>query len=169
MAAILIDVAEAIVAAIEAKRQASDYVRNDFLTDWDFESRAPDTELTDNDLHVRVIVPNRFEQIERNTKAALEWWASFFIDVRQKLGPLQQDTDQTADRDNLADLVELVEQIHLTFFASPWLTSTRNIEWVPSHDTIDKRSEIQLAYSADYLREDRLFYGCLKELFHVTA
>jgi len=171
---ILVSVAKAIVEELETRRKAGDFEISEFVTEWDFEGRLDDRELTDDDLHVRVIVPRRWDRIQRDDRSSLEYIAAWDIDVHQKLGIAQQDSTQAIERDELVRLTRLVEQIHEFFWGTlgeAYLELTdhnKNADWLDRRDGIEKQSEVLVAYSERYLREYRQFYGICRELFQVT-
>lgn len=172
---ILCAAAEQIAAAIDTQRKAGGFAVSEFVTEWDFEGRVKDQELSDDDLHVRVIVPRKYDQIEREDKNTLSYSASFDVDVRQKLGTSKQTSSQDIEVNELDVLVRLVEQIHAFF--SLTLNEARVelashsmwAEWIDQRDGVPGRSQVLIAYSVKYLRERRQFYAVCRELFEVTA
>ncbi len=171
---ILVSVAKAIAEQLETRRKAGDFEVSTFVTEWDFEGRVADEELTDDKLHVRVIVPRRWEHVGRADRSSLEYVAAWDIDVRQKLGIAAQDSTQAIEKDVLVKLTRLVEQLHEFFWgtlseARLELTDHSMVaEWIDERDGIKKQSEILVAYSTKYLREQRQFYGICREVFEVT-
>ena len=170
MTCILTTVSQAIVDTIETSRLAGGFTIGDFITDWDFEGRVKDVELTDNRVHVRVVVPRRWDvarRVDRGT--TLEYIAAWDIDIRQKLGVVAQGADSDIERDRIRDLVALVEEIHLLMHTSLPTDDTFDLQWLAEYNDSTKQSEILVAYSTKYLRENRHFYGVCREVFQVTS
>jgi hypothetical protein len=172
---LLVSTTKAIRSLIEAElcRDDLDLAVTDFLLDWDFDGRDKDLMPREDRPHVRCIVPRRWEDIDRFDRTSLKYVGVFDIDVKKKLGPLSQEPKTClAELDELSRLTRLVEQVHTLFW-------TRQIklfpagyeyaaEWVPSRSGVSSSSEILVAYSVKLLREQRLFYGCCREVFELT-
>jgi len=166
---ILTTVSQQIVDAIETKRKAGSFTVSEFICDWDFEGREDDAELTDNRVHVRVVVPRKWERAERIDRGnSLEYIGVWDIDVRQKLGIVSQNSESTLERDRLADLVALVEEIHAMMLTDQPDDGTYYLQWLAGDDDSPKQSEILHSYSIHHLRKHRQFYGVCREVFQVT-
>ena len=175
MTCILTTVSQQITDAIESYRQCGGFVINDFVCDWDFEGRRKDEELTDpttgkpdNRLHVRVVVPRKWEIARRVSQTELEHIGAWYIDVRQKLGTASQGADGEIERDRLTNLVELVEQIHWMFLTDPPADYPYDLQWLAEDSETSVQSEVFVAYSLEELRK-RMFYGICREVFQVTV
>jgi len=166
---VLVQVASGLATALEIERDAGNFELGDFDVDWDWEGRVEDQDLTDNDLHVRVVVPRRYDEVTRFARDSLQYTATYDIDIRQKLGVSHQNTRQEIDKEELKPLSRLVEQIHEYFFSSPRPIDSIDAEWIDERDEVPKKSEILIAYSVKYLREQRQFYGVCREVFQVTV
>ena len=170
MTCILTTITKNIADRIDGLRQGAWFTLNDFRTEWDFEGRTKDTELTDNRLHVRVIVPRKWQNARRIDRSGnLEYIGAFDIDIRQKLGVAAQGSDSDIERDRLVDLVSLVEELHLSMHQLPPADGAYNLQWLAEYDDTKQQSEVFVAYSTKYLREQRQFYGVCRELFQVTS
>jgi len=174
---ILVDLSESIVAALITARDAGTFdTFDDFSITWDFEGRVKDSELSDDDLHVRVIVPRKYARVRPYDRAALEYIAAWDIDIRKRLGAITQDRNLDADRDICTQLSRLVEQIHGFFLTATddggalrrLTAGTLNGRWISEDEDIPEMSEILVAYSVKYLRDQRQFYGCCREVFCVS-
>ncbi|MBC8869198.1 MAG: hypothetical protein H8E44_07260 [Planctomycetes bacterium] len=167
---VIVDVAEAMVAAIETERDADGFETAGFEPDWDFAGRAASNELQDNDIHVTVFVPRKYELIDRVSRTELEYVVKMEIDIRQKLGQSSQNEKGEIDRDELRLLSMLTEQIHVLFFTNQRLTAgSNNALWIPTYEGISAVSEIATVGSFRDVRETREFYGLCFEVFQVTA
>jgi hypothetical protein len=164
----IVDVAEGLATALETARDASDFETTSFDVEWDFEGRNKDKELTDNDLHVRVIVPKE-EIAYRHDRTELSYVATYDIDVRQKLGVANQGSGRTIEKEELKALVRLVEQIHEYFWLNPRPIDSIDAEWIDKRDGIKETSRILVPYSPHYLRDYRQFFGVCREVFEVTG
>jgi hypothetical protein len=172
---LLVSTTKAIKSLIEAELCQSDMdlAVTDFLLDWDFDGRDKDIAPREDRPHVRVIVPRRWEQIDRFDQSGLRYVGAFDIDVRKKLGPLSQEPKTClAELDEMSRLTRLVEQLHALFY-------TRSVrlypagqqyaaEWTAGKAEVPGQSQILVAYSMKLLREQRLFYGCCREIFELT-
>jgi len=184
---ILVATCKQMVDAINAHRQGGYFELSDFVCDWEFSGRAElratgstvpeDWLLKDGRLHVRVMVPRRYEQVEHETRWSgdVGWVAAFDIDVRQKFGETSQDGEQLIEREALDQRVHFLEQLHAYF--SETLEERRLelaqhemwAEWCDVRDGVKKQSEVLLTYSPKHLREHRQYYGILREIFEITG
>lgn len=172
--AILVEAATQIAAAIEAARADDAFELSDFSVEWDFEFRQNDLELTEETSVCRVIVPTKWDDIDRKTRDSLTWVASFDIDVRRKF----RGADYTAGligKTTLSQHVRLVEQIH-EYFESTLSESRITLasagligEWIPTRDGIKQQSGVLVSYSPKFLRETRQYYGVAREVFEFTV
>jgi len=163
----IVQVAEGLAAAIETERAAGNFELTNFEVEWDFEGRVKDQQLTDTDLHVRVIIPRRYDSIDRFSRTDLQYTASYDIDVRERLGIANQGAENDIDKLRLKKLSRLVEQIHEFFHSNPRPIASIDAEWIDERKGLPK-SQILIAYSVKYLREQRQFYGVCREVFQVT-
>lgn len=172
---LLVATSKAIRDAIEAERirEGGGFAVNSFLLDFDFDGREKDLAPKENQVHVRVIVPRRWDTIDRFDRSSLHYVGAFDIDVRKKLGPASQEPKTClAEQGELSTLTRLVEQIHGMFWDQTICVYPAGYEyvaeWIPSRSGVPKSSEILVAYSTKLLREQRLFYGCCREIFELT-
>jgi len=172
---LLVSTTKAVLALIEAETRRTDteLVVTNFVLDWDFDGRDKDVAPREDRPHVRVIVPRRWEQIDRFDRSSLRYVGAFDIDVRKKLGPLSQEQQTClAELDELSCLTKLVEQLHGLFYdRSIRLYPTGQqyaAEWTAGKAEVPGQSQILVAYSMKLLREQRLFYGCCREIFELT-
>ena len=172
---LLVATTKAIQSLIQAEfcQTTPNLAVTDFLLDWDFDGRDKDIAPREGQTHVRVIVPRRWEEIDRFDRSSLRYVGAFDIDVRKKLGPLSQEPKTClAELDELSRLTRLVEQLHVMF----WTRAVKlypsgyeyAAEWIDSRSGVGRKSEILVAYSVKLLREQRLFYGCCREIFELT-
>jgi len=172
---LLVSTTKAVKSLIEAEfcQDDLDLAVTDFLLDWDFDGRDKDIAPREDRPHVRCIVPRRWDQIDRFDRNSLRFVGSFDIDIRKKLGPLSQEpTTCLAELNELSRLTRLVEQLHTMF----WTRASRiypegyeyAAEWTAGKAEVPGQSQILVAYSVKLLREQRLFYGCCREVFELT-
>jgi hypothetical protein len=166
---LLVEVTEAIVKVIEDHRASGGFSVNDFVTEWDFEGRAEDDEalIADERLHVRVLVPWRWLTVRKFDRTQLEYIGQWEIDIRQKLGAAAQGEDYLIERDRLANLSAIPEEIHALLWESEPEHSGHRVMWCGEYGDATKQSEIETTYFPPNLHR-RLFYGKVNEIFQVT-
>lgn len=167
-------VAKEIVAQLEIGRAAAAFeFSTGYTFDWDFEGRVDRFKLTDTSLHVTVIVPKKYEQTRRICQTELGYVAAYDIDVVKKLGVSDQDVNGEISQTVLTQYDRFVEQIHAYFLeqlASRITASSVGMvaEWIAEREGIRKQSEILASYSVKHLADDRIFFGCCREVFEIT-
>ena len=162
MTSILVETATAIAEALTANT----FAYGDFTAEWDYEHRLEDAALVAERLDVRVIVPRKIDEAIRFTRSEMRYTAGYDIDIRYKFGKASQGANSPdIDKEALADLSTLVEDIHQYFFDNPSLGDDTNLEWHASESEIGVESKILVAYSSKHLRQERMFYAICREYF----
>jgi hypothetical protein len=174
MDGLLVSLAKAIEAAIEAERTSGDgFEVNDFLLDWEWGGRAEE-ELKEGSVFVRVVVPPSYVFAELQDRAGTwNYGAAMALEIRSKIGPVYQEADDaTPERERLSALSRLVEELH-EFFPSKLtersITLTdhsKTAEWVDERDQL--KSEINVLGAVKRLHENRTFLGVLTEAFDIA-
>jgi len=171
---LLVSLAKAIVAAIEAERSDGDgFAVNDFLLDYEWGGRA-DEELKEGVVFVRVVIPPSYVFAELQDRAGTwNYGAAMTLEIRSKISPVYQEaSDATPERERLSALSRLVEELHeffprkLTGRSITLTDHSKTAEWVDERDAL--KSEIMALGAVKRLRENRTFLGVLTEAFDIA-
>jgi hypothetical protein len=174
MDGLLVSLAKAIEAAIEAERTSgSGFEVNDFLLDWEWGGRAEE-ELKEGAVYVRVVIPPSYVFADLQDRSGTwNYGATFAIEIRSKIGPMYQEADDaTPERERLSALSRLVEQLHEFFpteLSERRLTLTdhsKEAEWISERGTL--KSSINAVGTVDRLHQNRTFLGVLMEAFEIS-
>jgi len=177
MDSLLVSLAKAITAAIEAERASElpgrGFVVNDFHLDYEWGGRA-DEELKEGIVFVRVVIPPSYVFAELQDRAGTwNYGAAMALEIRSKIGTVYQEAeDATPEKDRLSALSRLVEELHEFFplrLTERSLTLTdhsKTAEWVDERGQL--RSSINALGTVERLHQNRTFLGVLTEAFEIS-
>ena len=154
MAAVDLEIADDIVAALEVAALSKDIEPVRSYAEWD-------EALEDFDaLHVDVVPLQTGPAIELDDRGSLEYTCEIDIGVRYRFGALEQDS-QTG-RVDLAELdrLKLLIQEIAEYFAEDRFSSSPYAVW--------QATEIKLGWSRKHLRTMRQFFGFVRLTFLAT-
>jgi len=177
MSALLVQTTKGIEAALKTARDADAFDPLMPQISWDFDGRQSETQIVQSlQLLLRVIVPRNFEQWQQQTRGDMSRVAAFDIDVRKKLHRQDRTQEGEISRDELEELIDLVEKVH------EWCADTLSerrveiscrgqnyaAEWIPRRDDVAAQSGVLVSYSPEFLREHGQFFGVCREVFEIT-
>ena len=159
MASVLLSVVDALVTTLNAATWSGpDFVaRRSFADVFDEELAGQDADA----IQVDVIVPEAYDEVTLDTRAAVRRVVTIDIVIRRKFAADQYDVaTNEIDPEKLAELVELGELLSLEATYARMNASTE-AAWVSSeHDPI---------YRRDHLRQMRQFTGVVAITFEIYS
>lgn len=159
MASVLLSVVDALVDTLNAATWSGpDFVaRRAFADVFDEELQGQDADA----IQVDVIVPEAYDDVTLDTRAAIKRTVTIDIVIRRKFAPEHYDAaTNEIDADKLAELVELGEILSLEATYARMTASTEAAWQSSEHDPI---------YRKDHLRQLRQFTGVVAITFEIYS
>lgn len=157
MAAVLIEVAEALTADLLTAVTADEFTGLTFEPEWSFADW--DDDLSDLDCLKVDVVPVTYDETDLDARESVGYVVSCDVVIRKKFSQKYRRQDGKIDRDEIAALVLLVEEIH-EYLCKIRLTDYDEASW--------KETTIRSTYSRKHLRELSMFLGIVRVSFDVS-
>ena len=166
MAAVCVEVADAVVAMIRNRQFNLDFVLERSYAEWDLELKELDNlELQESDkLRVDVVAHTTDQEVNLQTRSKVGMIVPVDIAIRRKFGPDKQDPD--TGRVLLAEvdaLMEFTQKLYLMFMPTR-LTSFPDATW----DEENGGTTIEVAPMRQHLRELHQFTGIIRVVFKAS-
>jgi hypothetical protein len=157
MAAVLIEVADAVTAELQTAVDSNEFAGLQFVPERSY--AVWDEELADLDcLHVDV-VPVNYEQTDLDARESVGYVVSVDVVIRQKFSQEKRVQSGKIDPEEIDRLVLFVEELH------EYLCKLRLTDY---DEAIWRETAIRSAYSREHLRTMGMFLGIVRVSFDVS-
>lgn len=153
MSSILHDIADAVKDLLDAATLSKAF---DVRLAYDTELQLEDLDTLSVDLVAAGLT------VSSESRSSLEYNAVLDIAVRYRFGVLEQETDGSIDVEEIAEYLELLEEIgeHLAAPANRQLATTTPATWL--------NAEIRFPWVPEHLRSNRQYTGILRATYYAA-